>query len=283
MGLVFESFGRALAYCLMPRVILLSLLPLLLLLLCVGAGVYFFWDGALAWVHALLQSASWLTPVWEWLQRWGVPDASAVVAPLLLVLLVTPLLVFACLLLVSVLMVPALVTLVAERRFPQLEKKRGGTLLASVWWSLGSTLLALLALVFSMPLWLVPPLVLVLPPLIWGWLTYRVMVFDALAEHASSDERRLLLRRYQVGLLTIGVLCGFLGAAPGMVWLSGVVFAAAFVVLIPIALWIYTWVFVFSSLWFVHFSLAALQRLRDVQARDVASAAPAPSLAPPTA
>ena len=42
----------------------------------------------------------------------------------------------------------------------------------------------------SLPLWLIPPLVLVVPPLIWGWLTYRVFSFDVLSLHASRDERR---------------------------------------------------------------------------------------------
>ena len=66
----------------------------------------------------------------------------------------------------------------------------------------------------SVPLWLVPPLVLVLPPLIWGWLTCRVMAFDVLAEHASADERRTILRGQRWPLLAMGVVCGYLGAAP---------------------------------------------------------------------
>jgi hypothetical protein len=39
--------------------------------------------------------------------------------------------------------------------------------------------------------------------------------------------------------------------------------AAAFVILIPIAVWIYTLVFIFSALWFVHFLLLALSKLRE--------------------
>ena len=42
-------------------------------------------------------------------------------------------------------------------------------------------------IVLSIPLWLIPPLVMVLPPLIWGWLTYRVFGYDVLAEHALED------------------------------------------------------------------------------------------------
>ncbi|MFX8110536.1 EI24 domain-containing protein, partial [Acinetobacter baumannii] len=80
-------------------------------------------------------------------------------------------------------MTPAIVRLVAERRFPLLEKKRGGSLLQSLGASLAATALALVLIVLSMPLWLIPPLVMVLPPLIWGWLTYQVFGFDVLAEH----------------------------------------------------------------------------------------------------
>jgi len=126
-----------------------------------------------------------------------------------------------------------------------------------------------------MPLWLIPPLVLVLPPLIWGWLTYRVMAFDALAEHASKPERQEVFKIHRPSLLLIGVLTGFLGAAPAIVWASGVVFAAAFFVLVPVAIWIYTLVFAFSSLWFTHFCLAALQRLRERRGDDGAERAPA--------
>ena len=263
MGLLADSFWRAAVYCLRPRVILLSMLPLLLIGLLGGVWGYFYWDGALQGARSLLESSTLLTSFWGWLQAWGVGDVTAVLAPLMVVLVVTPGLVMVALLLVSLLMTPALVTLVAERRFPRLERKQGGSFWASAGWSVGSTLLALVALVVSVPLWLVPPLVLVLPPLIWGWLTYRVMAFDALAEHASKEERREILHRHRTRLLGIGVVTGFLGAAPSLVWASGIIFAAAFFILVPLAIWIYTLVFAFSSLWFSHYCLAALERLRS--------------------
>ena len=262
MGLLFDSFWRAAAYCMRPRVIALSLLPLLLMAaLALGLG-HFYWDAAVRVMHSLLESSALLASIWGWLQGWGLGDVTSVIAPLMVVLALAPLLVVISLLLVAVLMTPALVSLVAHRRFPDLERKKGGSFVASVAWSVGSTLLALVALVVSIPLWLVPPLVLVLPPLIWGWLTYRVMAFDALAEHASKDERKELFRRHRSSLLGIGIVTGYLGAAPSIVWASGVVFAAAFFVLVPLAIWIYTLVFAFSSLWFTHYGLAALQRLR---------------------
>ncbi|MFT4242697.1 MAG: EI24 domain-containing protein [Acidovorax sp.] len=261
MGLLFDSFWRAAAYCLFPRVIALSVLPLALMAAAALGLGYFYWDAAVQAMRAALESSTLLAGVWNWMQGWGMGDLSWALALLTLVV-AAPVLVLASLLLVAVLMTPALVALVGERRFPDLEKKKGASFIASVTWSLASTVLALVALVLSVPLWAVPPLVLILPPLIWGWLTYRVMTFDALAEHASKEERQEIFRRHRASLLGIGVICGYLGAAPSILWASGVVFAAAFFVLVPLAIWIYTLVFAFCSLWFTHYALAALQQLR---------------------
>ena len=252
---------------------LLSVVPLLLMALLALVLQHFYWDAAVQGMASWLDDSTLLASMLSWLASWGVLNVMDWLAPLMVVLLASPVLVVVSLLAVAFLMTPALVNMVAVRRFPSLERKQGGALLASISWSLGSTVMALLALLFSVPLWLVPPLVLVLPPLIWGWLTYRVMAFDALAEHASKDERREVLRRHRVTLLGMGVLTGYLGAAPSIVWASGVVFAAAFVVLLPLAIWIYTLVFAFSSLWFAHFCLQALAQLRAANSA-VGAAAP---------
>ena len=274
MSLLFDSFWRAVAYGLKPRVMALSFLPLVLM---TGFGLglgYIYWDGVLAAVRLWLESSSLLASVAAWLQGFGMGNLKVVLAPLIVIFVVTPVIVVASLLVVALLMTPALTSLVARNRFPSLERKRGGSLLASLWWSLVSTLLALVALIVSVPLWLIPPLIFILPPLIWGWLTYRVMAFDALAEHASSEERREIFRRHRLSLLGIGLFCGYLGAAPSLIWASGVFLVAAFVVLVPLAIWLYTMVFALASLWFAHFCLAALQALRDERAKSAAAPTP---------
>jgi hypothetical protein len=266
MNLLFDSFWRALAYSFRPRVIGLSLAPLLLMvLLSLGFG-YFYWEPTLTWLRGLLDASTLVDSIDGWMQALGIGGLKSFLGPLLVIFAVMPVIVVTSLLLVALMMTPALTALVAERRFASLEQKNGGSMLASLSWSLFSTLLALLALLVSLPLWLVPPLILVLPPLIWGWLTYRVMAFDALAVHASSEERREIFRRHRMALLGIGVFCGFLGAAPSLVWASGVLFAAAFLILVPIGIWLYTLVFALSSLWFAHYCLAALQDLRRERA-----------------
>jgi Etoposide-induced protein 2.4 (EI24) len=266
MKLVFDAFWLAAAYCLHPRVIALSLLPLLIMVgLALGLG-YFFWDNALNLVNGALTGSDWVTRILGWLEGVGVGKLKSVLAPLLVVMAATPVLVVVSLLAVALMMTPAMVSMVAERRFAKLERKKGNGLATSMLWSLGSTLLALVALCISIPFWLIPPLVLILPPLIWGWLTYRVMSFDALSDHATAPERRAVIKAHRMPLLGIGVVCGYLGAAPTLLWASSVMFLVFAPFLVAAAIWIYTLVFAFSSLWFAHYCLSALAQHRAEQA-----------------
>lgn len=262
MHLFIDSFWRALAYCLMPRVMLLSLLPLAMLLVLSVSWGYFYWSPTQDWLRDMLASWQVLQGMMDWLQDKGAAELQAVMVPLVVIFAITPILVVISLLAVSLMMTPALVDLVVERRFAHLALKHGGTTLTSLAWTVGSTVIAMGAMVITLPLWAVPPLMFIVPPLIWGWLSYRVMVFDALVNHASRDERLAIGRQHRAALLTIGVLTGYMGAFPSLVWASGAVFAAAFLVLIPLAIWIYALVFAFTSLWFAHYSLAALEALR---------------------
>jgi hypothetical protein len=262
MSLLLDAAWRALAYCLHPRVVVLSFLPLVLMLALAFVFGYWLWDPALQALSSGLQSADLLQALLNWLSVLGLGDLRTAFAPLLLVVLITPLVVVLCLLLVSLFMTPAMVSLVAERRFPALLRLHGASWWSSLRWSLGATAVALLVLALTLPMWWVPPFVLVLPPLIWGWLTYRVFAFDALADHATEEERRAILQRHRWPLWGMGVVTGYMGAAPSVLWASGSLFVVFAPVLLPLAIWIYTWVLAFSSLWFAHYTLALLASKR---------------------
>lgn len=263
-GLV-DAFWRAAAYCLHPRVIALSLLPLVISGVLVFGFMYFFWEGAIAGVRATLESWRLVESLLQWLDAWGLQSLRSALAAVVVLAGVVPVVLLLSLLLVALCITPAIVRLVAERRFPLLEKKRGGTLLQSVAASLGATLVALVLIVLSIPLWLIPPLVMVLPPLIWGWLTYRVFGYDVLAEHASAEERRALLREHRIPMLAMGVVCGYLGAAPSLIWAFGAMAIVFAPFLVLLAIWLYTLVFAFSTAWFAHYALAALQARRAAE------------------
>jgi hypothetical protein len=262
MKLLLDAFWRAAAYCLHPQVIALSVLPLIITGGLAGGLGYFYWEPALVQVRDTLEGWSVLATLLQWLETVGGGGFRNVLAPLIVVALSIPVIVVVSLLLVAVLMTPAIVNLVAVRRFSQLERRHGAGFIQSAAWSLACTLLALVGMVVSVPFWFVPPLVLVLPPLIWGWLTYRVLSFDVLAEHASRDERKQIMQEHRWPLLAMGVVTGYLGAAPSLLWAVSATMLIFAPLLVVAAVWIYTLVFAFSALWFAHYTLAALHTLR---------------------
>lgn len=273
MSRLADSCWRAAAYCLHPIVIVLSFLPVLLM----GALAWFlaryFWEPALDAVNATLASWQLVKVMESWLGSAGLSNVRAMLSQLIVMVIATPVVVIGSLLLVAAMMAPWMLKLVAKRRFPALEQLRGGSILGGVFSALWCTLLAGFALVITIPLWFIPPLVLVLPPLIWGWLTFRVMSYDVLADHASREERREIIKAHRFTLIAMGVLTGYVSALPSMIWGFGpALIWAPFVVLV--AIWIYTLVFAFSALWYSHYLLSALADLRESRARDGAVAIP---------
>ena len=88
---MLDAGWRALAYCLMPQVIWLSLLPLLLAVTVLGGLAWWGWGDGVAWVRALLDGWSVSQHVLSALDNWGLSQLRMAVAPLVLVLVVIPL------------------------------------------------------------------------------------------------------------------------------------------------------------------------------------------------
>lgn len=269
MSAIFDAFWRAVVHCMHPRVILWSLVPLLLAGGLVGTLGWAYWESTVAAVRGALEQWSLVAAMLKWLDSVGGGALRSLLAPLIVVALSVPVIVVITLLLVALVVTPAVVHMVAARRFPSLQKLEGGSWWQGLGWSLACTAAALAALVLSIPLWFVPPLVAVLPPLIWGWLTCRVFAFDVLASHASAAERRRILRTRRWPLLAIGVACGYLGALPSLLWAASAATLIFAPILVVVSVWLYTVVFAFASCWFAHYALAELQRLRSESAGAV--------------
>ncbi len=278
MNGLFDAFWRAAAYCLHPRVVLLSLAPVLLAGgLVLGLG-WLYWAPAVDAVQTALSYWTLADAAMQWLDHAGFGGVRALIAPLVIVVVAVPLVVLLSLLMVALLMTPSIVNLVARRRFPDLERRRGAGGWQTGAWSLWITLLALLALAATLPLWLLPLFGLLLPPLIWGWATGRIFAFEVLAEHADAEERRTLLQAHRGPLLAMGVMAGFMGAVPALVWAFGALALVLAPLLLIVSVWLYTLVFAFAAAWFAHYALAALQGLRADRA--AARAAEPPSSHP---
>jgi len=75
----------------------------------------------------------------------------------------------------------------------------------------------------------------------WAFAFSRMMRVDAIVEHASPQERRLLLERHNLGFWTIGLICALLNLLPPA-W-----------IILP----------VYAGLVNAHYGLEALRRLRE--------------------
>ena len=167
MVTVLDALWRASAYCLHPWVVLWSLLPMLLVsALTLGLG-YLYWEAAVDVVRATLDGWALTAALLLWLESLGAQTLRALLAPLIIVALAVPVIVVLTLLLVAVALMPALVSLVARRRFAGLERRRGASPPWCALRAVALSALALLVLAATVPLWLVPPLALVLP-LLWA-------------------------------------------------------------------------------------------------------------------
>jgi hypothetical protein len=267
MNDLLRSFVRAFASALHPRMLWLTFMPFVLASIGWGVLLWLTWQTLVDGARAALDGFALTALLYRLFDAIGLPQLHAVVAPFVVVVLAIPLIVLTVLMLIAMLSMPVVVKYLSQRQFAALEMKRGGTWFGSAFNALLTALAAIVLLVVTLPLWLIPPFFALLPPLIWGWLTYRVMTYDALAQHASRDERVALIARHRWPLIGIGVASGLLGTVPTFVWVSSIWTMVLFPFVAAAMIWVYAFILVFSALWFGHYCLRALDDMRAAAPR----------------
>ncbi len=282
MRAVLDAYGRALASQFSGRMLLLSAVPFILSVALWAVALYFGFQPLLDAVQSLFSEHGGYATSAGLLAMFGMGVLKTVAVPLVAMLLLLPLMIMTSLLFMGVAAMPAIGRHVDARlagRLGPLEKKAGGSLLGSLATGLGAVAIFIVLWLISLPLYLFPPVALIAQVLLWGWLTARVMSYDALAEFASVEERRTLLQRHRKSLLAIGMVSGAAGALPGLAWVGGALVSfVLFPFLAMLSIWLYVVIFIFTGLWFQYFLLSALHALRAEQAQAaVAVSAPAES------
>ena len=267
-----RALSKGLVSLMHPAMLALSLLPLMLAGLLWGAVIWAFWEPAVnAIQHSLSNSgvAAWVQGLvvrigldhWSW--RW-----QNFVAPILMAWMLVPLVALSVVIFIGFGAAPIVVNRVA-RAYPELQALGNSGVVASLANMLRIVAIFIVLWVVTWPLWLLPPLGAIVPALLWGWLNYRIMIFDVLARHATRDERRQIMQSRRYSLMGLGVLIALLGAIPTSLWLGG---AALFILqpLVAIAsLWLYVVVFMYSALVFAHYGLETLRQQRLQQTGSV--------------
>lgn len=261
---VFRSFGLAMVGTMHPKMLWLSLRPFLIVSILWGTLIWLTWTPALEVLGNFLTTSIFTSWIQDGLIWAGFENARAWIAPLFFVMLLIPLISISLLVFIAFTTVPAIVNKVARQAaYHNLDRKKGGGFFGSFMYTIWSALICLALVMLTLPVWWIPPLVAVLPPLIWGWLTMRLMSYDVLAQHATPQERDQILEKYRWPLLAMGIISGMLGAVPTFFWATSALALVLFPIVSFVALWIYSIIFVFAALWFTHFLLDALKELRE--------------------
>lgn len=208
-----------------------ALWPPLVALLGWGFVAFSVWSQGIDLVTGILPSFEWA--IWPWLSHW---------AAVFLLLAAFGSLVYAtALLLVAVIGLPRMLALVAARDYPDVLRHGEN----AFWGSLGNTLattgIFIAGWLITLPLLLIPGAVLVLPMLWTAWLDQRTFRFDALAEHATRSELKILISRSRMRFYAAG-------------------FGTALAAHIPIVNLLAP---AYTALVFVHLGLTGLRRLRQ--------------------
>lgn len=260
---VLIAFGRALLSQLHFRMLMLTVLPFVLSVATWGVLLWLGLQPMIDWLHAYFAASGGFAIAGDVLGWFGLGAIKTVLVPLIAMWVLLPLMILTALVFVGTMAMPIIVRHVGSRHYPQLEQRKGGTFWGSLWIAFYSFIVFALLWLVTLPLSLFPPLAFVIQPALWGWLTYRVMAYDALAEHASAQEYQDIMRMHRWPLLAIGAIAGAIGAAPTLLWLGGALSVIFFPVLAAGAIWLYVLVFVFSGLWFEHYCLQALAEYRS--------------------
>ncbi|HEV8645084.1 MAG TPA: EI24 domain-containing protein [Burkholderiales bacterium] len=225
MEAVFRALARAAGSLVHPIILVILLIPMVVAV-AVWLGVaWAYWD---TWTSAI-QSLVVDHAAYSWTARWDLTGAAGVVAVVVIVMLLTPAIIITALLIAALFAMPVLVSHVARRDYPQLERRRGGTVLGSAWNAFVAIGLFLVLWVVTIPLWLLGPVAAVLPLLLSAYLNQRLFRYDALSEHASREEMQRIFAEARGKLLLLGLITGVLYFIPPFNLIGPVFAALAFV------------------------------------------------------
>ena len=236
MQSVMDALGRAFKSQLTPKMLVLAVWPMLLALLFWGGVFWWFWDSWAGGLTSLVKSYGAEAQLIDWGFAW----VAHWLITLLLLSLLLPAVYVTSLLFAAVFAMPVMLNFVVARDYPDLEMKRGGTFMGSVWNGLIVVVVFLILWIVTLPLWLIPFGALVVPTLLSAYLNRRLFMYDALMDHASREEFEQIKACANGRMFTLGAILGFVHYIPILNFFT------------PI----------YIGLAYIHFCLGELQRLR---------------------
>ena len=246
-SLVTLAFKRAVLSQFHPRMLMALFLPFIIAFLGAIVLLWFFWTPLTDWLNQQVSGWQIVGTIDAWLLAIGLFSIKLYMAPLLAMAILLPLSGILGLVIAAIFVMPLVLSHIEKRDYPGLKRQGQYSTAVGVWNAVWVSVLFVVGWLVTMPLWLIPPMPVVLPVLWWGFAFTRMLRVDAIIEHASTQERRLVWKRHNREFWVLGLLLSLINLFPPA-WL-----------VLP----------VFSALVFAHFCLEALRRLRADPVIDV--------------
>jgi CysZ protein len=222
---ILDALGRAFRSLAHPKMLVLTLWPMLLALLFWGVVAWLFWDHWVAGLNGLAYDVG----AEDRLAQWGFVWLAHWLITVLLISMLLPVIYVTSLAFAAIFAMPIMLNFVAARDYPELEKKHGGTFVGSIWNTLIAIVAFLVLWLITLPLWLIPFGVVVVPTLLSAYLNQRLFRYDALADHASKEEYALIRERARGRLFALGGILGFAHYVPILNFFTPIYIGLAFI------------------------------------------------------
>jgi hypothetical protein len=224
-----------------PKMLALLIGPFLLSLLLWAGIAWFVWEPLTTGLAQFFFGGGWLAQFNQWLVSIGLPAPKSWLISFMTFMLLLPLMFVTAMLLTSILAMPAVIRHLQVSNYGSVARLGKLAVLVSISNSLLSLLIFTLGYLFTIPLWFIPPLILIVPWLWWGWLNSRILRLDSLLEHATDLERSELIKRHKGDFRLLGLAVAALNFVPPLFIVAPV----------------------FGALSFAHYSLTALDQYRS--------------------
>lgn len=241
------AFRRALVSQCHPKMLLAIFMPLLIAVLGAILLLWGFWTPLTHWLDT--QASGWgvLNHIDQWMLAIGLFSIKLYLVPLMAAGILLPVAGIMGLVIAAIFVMPIVLKHLEARDYSGLKRQGQFSTAVSVWNAVWVGTVFAVGWLLTMPLWLIPPLALVLPVLWWAFAFSGMLKVDAVIEHASAQERRILWRRHKKQFWLIGLCLSLINLFPPA-W-----------IILP----------VFSALVFAHYGLEALRQLRLESIIDV--------------
>lgn len=184
----------------------------------------FFWIPSAEWLAEIIP----FTIVKDWFNESDLLKIANNIGDILNVIIWVMLVIVTTMIITALFAMSSLINFVATRYYPVLDRENGGSIIGSLFHVISAIIIFIALWSIALPFWFVGVGMLA-SFLAAAYLNQRLFSYDALSEHASKEELRILLKTDKLSLWGLGLLTGLVQFIPFLNLFAPTLTALAFI------------------------------------------------------